>query len=267
METELEEEESTEHQPVRSVIGPRQPTQAQIDDHEASGHAAYRSWCRFCVSARGIGTQHRSQSEEHGAEDTDPIIYMDYGFINKDGKYVVDEREGEHTVPIIILKDSKWKCYGATTVQQKGPDEEAVKYCVEYCKALGHRRVMIQTDGEPAIRALKSAIIKATENEITVRESPPYDHKANGVAEEAVKEVKRQTRVILYELNSKYGKALDMTSPLAMFIPRHAAATLNRFRRGEDGFTAEIRRTGHAWKRLALPYGEQVHYKPSGKKR
>ena len=45
METELEEEEHTEHQPVRSVVGPRQPTQAQIDDHEASGHAAYRSWC------------------------------------------------------------------------------------------------------------------------------------------------------------------------------------------------------------------------------
>ena len=41
------------------VIAPRvppalaKPTQAEQDEHYATGHAAYRSWCEHCVKGRG----------------------------------------------------------------------------------------------------------------------------------------------------------------------------------------------------------------------
>ena len=34
---------------------PAKPTQAEQDEHYATGHAAYRSWCEHCVKGRGRG--------------------------------------------------------------------------------------------------------------------------------------------------------------------------------------------------------------------
>ena len=36
---------------------PLQPSQAEIDEHEAHGRVNYRSWCPVCVAARGLGQQ------------------------------------------------------------------------------------------------------------------------------------------------------------------------------------------------------------------
>ena len=34
------------------------PTLAEQDQHYASGHAAYRSWCEHCVKGRGCASPH-----------------------------------------------------------------------------------------------------------------------------------------------------------------------------------------------------------------
>ena len=60
---------------------------------------------------------------------------------------------------------------------------------------------------------------------------------------------------------------IPMTYPLMMWVPRHAAALLNRYRRGEDGFTSEERRTGRAWRKPAIQFGERVQFKPAAMKR
>ena len=37
---------------------PSKPTEAEQDEHHATGHAAYRSWCEHCVRGRGRVSQH-----------------------------------------------------------------------------------------------------------------------------------------------------------------------------------------------------------------
>ena len=43
-----------ECQPQRVLKDPGMPSQKDIDEHEAGGHATYRTWCEACVEGRGV---------------------------------------------------------------------------------------------------------------------------------------------------------------------------------------------------------------------
>ena len=61
---------------MRGVGAPREPTQAQVDDHMLT-HLPPRSWCSICCAARGIAPPHRSGDQNQG-EVTIPTVSMDY---------------------------------------------------------------------------------------------------------------------------------------------------------------------------------------------
>ena len=42
---------------------PPEPSARQIIDHELTGHAVYRSWCRQCVASKGRAHAHASREE------------------------------------------------------------------------------------------------------------------------------------------------------------------------------------------------------------
>eukprot|EP00971_Amphidinium_carterae_P197457 3918873-Amphidinium_carterae.1 len=44
---------------ARALPAPGTPSQKEVDEHECSGHAVFRTWCRTCVQSRGVGQQHR----------------------------------------------------------------------------------------------------------------------------------------------------------------------------------------------------------------
>ena len=47
-------EQQARERPVRVLRErPDQPTAAEVQEHESSGHEPYRSWCRACVAGRG----------------------------------------------------------------------------------------------------------------------------------------------------------------------------------------------------------------------
>ena len=56
--------------------------------------------------------------------------------------------------------------------------------------ALGYRKVVLKTDGEPALVAVQEAVAKARTHETLCQNPPGYDPQANGVAERAVSKVK-----------------------------------------------------------------------------
>ena len=70
---------------------------------------------------------------------------------------------------------------------------------------MGIRRVIFKTDQEPAIVALRKRIIEAlgTKVEVIEEESPVGDHQANGEIESAIKEYKKQIRVLKLSVESK----------------------------------------------------------------
>ena len=90
--------------------------------------------------------------------------------------------------------------------------------------------------------------------EIVLRESPAGEHQANGVAECAVREVKRQVRTLRYALEECLGPVPE-AHPLLRWLPMAAPDAVSFYRIGKDGLTAEVRRTGRPWKKLVAEFG------------
>ena len=126
----------------------------------------------------------------------------------------------------------------------------------------GYRRIILKSDGEPAILALKQDVkLKAKDIEIILKEAPTGDHSANGSVEVAVRDTKRQVRALLSELEENLGKIED-NHPIMSWLSRHAAFCLGRFAIKDDGRTAYQRLTGRKWNRPMITFGEQIYFRP-----
>ena len=256
---EVEEEEigdpEMEEPEVRMPWEPKAPSVAERAAHYAQGHAQYRGWCRHCVLARGIGTQHRTGHEEE--EEAIPTVSSDYA-------YMGEEQHEERLLPIVVMRDRRTKMYAASFVPRKGVEPFACKFFANFVRDLGWKRLTVKSDGEASLLALKAAAMEALPGvEAIPKESPVGDHNANAEAENAVKEVKRAFRAIKDCLEEKLGKAVRIDHPILTCLPAHAAQCLSRFRLGADGRSAEQRRTGKKWSLPVLEFGERVHVRPA----
>eukprot|EP00971_Amphidinium_carterae_P042448 834528-Amphidinium_carterae.1 len=154
---------------------------------------------------------------------------------------------------MVVLYDSKTRSIGAIALPGKGGDAHATSSVVEFLQLLGHRLLVLKSDGEPAILALKNQVrAAAADVESIPQEFPPGDHKAAGVAENTVKRVKGLARTICL----RPGCRLPHQHPLHYCIPELAATSLNRYSVGDAGKTAEQLRTGRSWHRPAMAFGE-----------
>ena len=213
------EQQSEEVAVPKAVRSPLEPTNAEVDEHELLGHVQFRSWCRHCVAARGVGQQHRSQAEE--PEGALPTVSSDYCYMSQ---------TDEETMPIIVIRDRRTKAYAATTVKAKGNDEYAVKFFAGFLQQLGYQRFINKSDNERSLVALKTKAVESLPGvEAVPKESPEGDHQANGEAEAAVREVKRQVRVMKSSLDEKLGFKLTDSDPILAWLLRHAADLLTRY--------------------------------------
>ena len=69
----------------RVMRNPRQPTQAEREEHEAT-HMPAREWCPDCVRGRGVSDQHRKhrphiQDAAVPEELAIPTLSIDYTFV------------------------------------------------------------------------------------------------------------------------------------------------------------------------------------------
>ena len=133
-----------------------------------------------------------------------------------------------------------------------------------FLKNLGHRKVVLKSDGEPSVVALKEAAAKETGIDWISEESPVGDHQANGLAENACKEVKRQVRVLRSALEEKLSKELKDDDPALAWLPRQAGDLLSRYKKGQDGRTPEARRCGKQWRKPAIAFGERLYFREVG---
>ena len=205
------------------IRAPTDPTPEGLEEHESTGHVQYRTWGRHCVAGRGAGQQHRTRDEEARSQDGIPMISCDYTFMTLNG---VDDGKAK---PILVMKDSRTTSVAATFVDAKGPTPYAVKYFSNFLKTLGYKRVLLQSDGEPSIVALKVQAATAAGVEGVPRESPVGDHQGNGQIEQVCKEIKMHIRVGRSALEEKLGQPLGDTDPMLAWMPRHVGDLLNRY--------------------------------------
>ena len=154
-----DDEEDVQRHP--SLRAPDAPTKEEIAEHQASGHLPYRSWCPDCVEAFG-----RERPHKPGGNRSIPLISCDYLFITPRGplrKGELSEEEQDRALKVLVAHCSATKCMFAHAVPKKGVDEKG--YIVDQLKRditwLGHSRIVLKGDNEPALVQVLAAAAAA----------------------------------------------------------------------------------------------------------
>ncbi len=121
----------------------------------------------------------------------------------------------------------------ARVVPSNGVDNYAVETVKGTVERLGHKKIIMKSDNEPAILALKEDVRRESDVEIVMEEVPVGDHEANGLAENAVKNVQGQFRVIKDALESGHGRRVDGEHPVGPGMVMHAESVVDRSRKDD----------------------------------
>ena len=86
-EKEVQKQIDTEIQVDSSTKVPRkpyEPTQIEIDVHEAHGHVPYRNWCAACVAGRRPDARHERDKADGSVDDRCvPCFQFDYAILSR----------------------------------------------------------------------------------------------------------------------------------------------------------------------------------------
>ena len=175
----------------------------------------YRSWCEVCVKARGRKREHYKQKEDKKEDELKnvPRMVMDYLYMSEE-----DRNAGKH--PIFCMKDESTGCRFARLVARKGlgADGEVDWLILEACaelKAWGHlggegSRIILKSDGEPALCALRDAIGRFHGGVVITETSARGESQSNGVAEQNVSIVSEFIRVLKLQIDEKTGLSIGV---------------------------------------------------------
>ena len=132
-----------------------------------------------------------------------PTVGVDYACVRSE-----QEKEEEKGIPIIVAKVNKTKMIMARVVPSKGVESYAVETVKKMVERLVYRKIIMRSDNEPAILALKEAVRRESDVEIALEQVPVVHHQANGLVEIAIKNVQGQFRVIKDALESRCGRRI-----------------------------------------------------------
>ena len=269
-----------EAEDVKMAPDPGQPSDKQVELHRRS-HIPYRCWCKWCVLGRGRGIPHRRKSDPMIA-----IIGLDYFFItgsgvktrdelkefeaSPEGKQKLDEarRRGE-VVKCIVIRCAKTKAIMAHVVPCKGADEEGyVAHLVtEAIEWMGHTKVILKADNEPALQALVRQVLTAARVEcpsleqLSKEEPATYDSQSNGSVELGVRLVRGMFRTLKCCLEARVDKMIPVNHALVPWLLEHSCLLMNIMVRGSDGLTSWQRLRGRSFAQQLIGIGEMVIYR------
>ena len=162
------------------------PSKDMVRRHKASGHTPYMPWCSKCVSGACNAPAHvaRQESQDGGV----PEVHCDYGFF-KDKKGDVASK-----VTVLVTKDRPSGGVCADVAPKKGTGGGyVVKQLNRNLKKFGHhRKVLIRSDGESAIKDLLQKVSEMRSSQTILEHTPAGDSRANGRAERAVQAVEKR---------------------------------------------------------------------------
>ena len=130
---------------------------------------------------------------------------------------------------------------------------------------LGHTKVVLKSDNEPAIlklliESLRELRVNGLEK-VMSENSPEYDPQANGSAEVGVQIVKGMMKTHRSSLEEELGHRVPARHPLMAWLVRHAANIATWTVKGPDGKTAYERTRSKPFTTRLLRFGETCSYK------
>ena len=271
----IEEGLDVEVEPLKVAPDPGRPTARQVEEHRRTGHIPYRSWCRWCWLGRGRGTQHR-----HSIGSTVPIVGFDYFFLTKGGVKKKEEleltedalreaRSKGDIVKCLLARCLASKAVFAHVIPCKGADEDGIvaELAVRDLEWLGHTRVILKADNEPALqalvhRALTQAKVECKDLAQLSKEDPAaYDSQANGGVEVGVQLVRGMMRTHKLCLEARIIRYIPVDHPVVAWMLEHVTLLLNTLVRGTDGITAWMRIRGRPFGQQLVGFGESLLFR------
>ena len=249
---------------VKEVRSPGQPSKSEKDHHELT-HMPFRSWCKHCVRGKSKESPHRKKTaaEMKEVEEGMPTIHVDYCFQSKD--------KATKLITTLVMRERPSGSTASIVAPAKGRDDYVVRRIVETLKQWGNTKVkiIIRSDGEPAIKALVKMVQSSRELEhavqtgvsiggTVVEEAPKNDSASMGVAEKAVQEIECQARTWLSHVEDKLREPVKANSPLIIWLIEHMSSIINRAKIGPDGKTPYSRIKGKDSRTKLVPFGEKV---------
>ena len=265
------EEAADEPEPPepRGLPQPESPTEEQRQQHRLT-HLPFAPWCEECVSGKSRQDQHkRDQSTER--DQGISVVQMDYFFLSPEREEEVEDES--RLVTILCLTDTGTGWPLTLQLPNKSVEVAQSKYCLQnidlYFKNLRYDKIILQHDGEPAIRALANSIQRHVgASKVSVREAPPKQHQSQGTVESMNGFAASQIRTLWLDVRQRYPE-LDVSSNLTPWLVRHAAWLIARYHtRSRDGMTPYKLVTGGDYNHPVATLGEIVLGKvpsPKGK--
>ncbi|CAE7318183.1 GIP, partial [Symbiodinium sp. CCMP2456] len=233
-------------------------------------HLSFRSWCDHCVAGKSREDSHPLR-EARKCKGEVPRFCVDYAFLGsalkgempKTAEALKEPLDAEDAQrPILVMVDQET---GATFsyLVTKGVNNYAVHVMNEALKFAGRQRVIIMSDGEPAIRAVVDTVARQAGRETQVQHAPKETHgPSNGAAERAILEVARQARTLVHALETRYpGYQLKGDNEVFPWVIRHSGWLITRFLIKADGKTPYERLKGREYKGEIVDPLETIHYK------
>ena len=202
-------EEDAENHDVQEALPPQgqpapyTPTQSEIDNHNLS-HLPYRSWCPLCVRGKGKASPHRAHGSHHEAGV--PVISIDYKFLcdseelERDAEEAdgdpCDPRTGKKLKPLLVFYDARTKGIYAHSPERKGTCPGACRLIVDDLNRLGYRKIVLKSDGEPALVTFTESLIRAWNGEVVPELSRKGESQSNGEVERAIQTLSGQVRTM-----------------------------------------------------------------------
>jgi hypothetical protein len=167
----------------RVVRRPAAPTKATIMAHEVH-HADYREWCAHCVAGKGVSHKHRMSDKESRSDTAE--FCLDSAFMTEDGRVgfleYIGQEDDAGLSPVLIGHDRTSEALWAMVAEAKGVIDSPLKGAKERIDESGYigTRVVLKSDQEDPIKALKRAIAVKRQADTVMIESPVRDSKSNG---------------------------------------------------------------------------------------
>jgi len=170
------------------------------------------------------------------------------------------EKQEEKGSPIMVIKDKRTKRILARMIPQKGVSKYAIKKLKIDIDQMGYKKIILKSDNEPAIMALKQAVKDMSTVEIINEESPVGDSKANGDIENAIQRMEGQFRTLKLALDASYNTRIEGNHAIIPWIIMHSCCLLSWYQVGSDGKTPFQRWKGRNFRRPIAKVGECIFW-------
>ena len=190
------------------------------------------------MEARAVEDPGYKQIDEERSQGN-PQICADYCEIGDDEKDKNDKQ-------FCFVAQDKWsKAMHADLADAKGDgDAQVAKGFKKFITSTGYKKFELKTDGEPALLEVASKAKKLSEADVILRNPPPCDPKANGLAERVVCEFKEQLKATKFALERRIKTKISTNALILVWMILHAVETINRFLVEPDGRTPYYRLHG-----------------------